>query len=248
MQLFRPTPSKPALARRSLRAGFTLLELLIVIAIIGILTATGYIIARDIVPQYRTREAAMDFANKVEQCRNLAVSSGRRCRIAMLTGSLASELTDLTANAGSYEIDLEIPATGGWDTLPVDTYTDNTDDNASTGLIDLSSTATNGLRHVSILDWGTIAGPGTGNDSAIVFDTRGFVENPSSDFTSGVITITFVNEVAEDRGSADRWDVQITRAGIAHLDSSRSTKDDNVTLGGTATNTTYDSSGAFRSP
>lgn len=248
MTQLRPVRSRLVPAGGPARAGFTMLELLIVIAIIGILTAAGYIIARDIVPQYRTRKAAMEFANAVEQCRSLAIHSGRRCRILMLEGAIASELSDLSSNAGSYEVDLEIPETGDWDTLPIDTYTDTTDDNASTGIVDLSADSPNGMRHVSILDWGTISGPGVGNDSAIVFDTRGFVENPASDFTNGVITITFVNEVAEKRGTPDRWNVQITRAGVAHLDSSRSTSDDNLTLGGTATNTTYDSSGSFRAP
>ncbi len=233
--------------RAGRQQGFSLLEMMIVLAIIGVLTSVGYVIAKDIVPQYRTRMAAMDFANHIEQCRNLAVSSGRRCRIVMLAGEIATQLEDLDSNTGKYQIDLEIDG-GGWDTLPVDTITDSVDDNASTGVIDISSTSANGFKHVAILDWGTILGPGSDNDDAIVFDTRGFVANPTSDFTSGLITITFVNKVAESRGSPDRWAVHITRAGVAHLDSSRSTKDDNVTSGGTASNTTYDPGGVFGAP
>lgn len=232
-------------ARRG-RAGFTLIEIMIVIAIIGILTSAGYIIARDIVPQYRTRQAAMDFATQVGQCRNLAIASGKRCRIQMLTAD--SDLDNLDANYGKYSIDLEIADGAGWDTLPVDTFTDTTDDNEVSGIIDLAPDTPTGKKHVAIADWGALAGPGTGNDDAIVFDTRGFLDNPATDFTSGLISITFVNKVAEAKGVPDRWEVAITRAGLAKMVSNRRSTDDNFTASGTATTTTYDPGGSFGAP
>lgn len=238
-----------------LRQGFSLIEMMIVVALIGILTSAGYVIARDLVPQYRTRGAAMDFANTVGQCRSMAMTTGRDCRILLV--EYDDDLANPDDNYGKYLIQVEITqasSTGsgssttlGWDTLPIDTVGDTTDDNESTGTIDLSTAPTR-QRRVAIADWGSIGGPGLDNDNAIVFDTRGFVSNPSSDFTDGKITVTFVNKVAEFRGSPDQWEVEITRAGLAKLNSSRRVTDDNVGSGGTAVSTTADSDGVFGSP
>lgn len=248
-----------AAGRRRGRAGFTMLEIVIVVAIFSILTAIGYVFARDLVPQYRTRGAAMDFVSWVNHCRTTAITTGRQCRILLV--EYDDDLDNMHTNTGKYLVQVAIPSdisssssavpsatTIGWDTLPLDTVTDTSDDNASTGTIDLSTGDTR-QRRVALAAWPALGGPGIDNDNAIVFDTRGFVANPSSDFTDGKIRITFVNKVAEERDVPDRWEVQITRAGLAQLNSSRRGNDDNFTQGGgTAASTSYDSDGVFDPP
>jgi prepilin-type N-terminal cleavage/methylation domain-containing protein len=234
------------------RRGFTLIEVMIVVAIMSVLTAIGFVIARDIIPQYRTRGAAMDFANWVSTCRTTAIQTGRQCRILLVDHD--PDLVDLDDNLGSYLVQVEVAPIGGgtvtdaWDTMPIDTVTDTVDNEAATGTIDLSTGQTR-QRRVAIDQWDAIGGPGVGNNNAIVFDSRGFVANPPGDFRDGKISVTFVNKVAESRSAPDRWTVNISRAGVAQLDSSRRTADDNFTMGGgTATSTTYDPAGAFSPP
>lgn len=241
-----PAPYRPRL-RRSGRAqrrqGFSLIEVMMVIAIIGVLTAIGYGLAQDLIPQYRTRQAAMEFSNAVSNCRNLAVQSGQRCRVQLLVAD--PDLDDLSNNIGRYQVDVEMGPGLGWDVLPMDSEADNTDDDQSAGLVDLDRSAVNGLRHVAIADWGSIVGPGSGNADSLVFDTRGFLLNPDDDFAAdgssdGQISITFVNKVAEAKGSPDRWSVRINRAGLTQLDSSRRASDNSSSGGGISASTTAD--------
>ena len=70
--------------RKHHRKGFTLLEMVIVLAIVMILTAWGMFMSRDMLPRYRTRDAAMTFAKYVELCQNLAVRSNKECSILMV--------------------------------------------------------------------------------------------------------------------------------------------------------------------
>lgn len=254
MPILRPSSASARIrARRGgRRRGFTLIEVMIVVAIITVLTSIGFVIARDIVPQYRTRAAAMDFANWVSTCRTTAIQTGRQCRILLVEHD--DDLTDLDENHGQYMVQVAVTPIGAtavvdpWDTMPIDTVTDTVDDEDATGIIDLSTGQTR-QRRVAIDQWEAIGGPGVDNDNAIVFDSRGFVANPATDFRDGKIAVTFVNKVAESRGVPDRWTVNVSRGGIAQLDSTRRTTDDHFTSGGgTATSTTYDPAGAFSPP
>lgn len=254
MPLLRVRPASARLRQRRApsRRGFTLIEIMIVVAIMTILTAVGFVIARDIIPQYRTRAAAMDFATWVSTCRTTAIQTGRQCRILLVDHD--DDLVDLDENHGRYLVQVSVPAPPGgsavdpWDTMPMDTVTDTTDDQDATGTIDLSTGQTR-LRRVALDQWDNIGGPGIDNDNAIVFDSRGFVANPPSDFRDGKISVTFVNKVAEANNVPDRWTVNITRGGVAQLDSTRRGTDDNFTSGGgTATSTTYDPAGSFSPP
>ena len=227
------------------RRGFTLIEVLVVVALVGILTSLGFVYARDLIPQYRTRSAALDFANRISDCRTTAISTGRACRVLLV--AFDGDLTNLDNNVGAYRIQVEIPGGAGWDTLPIDTINDSVDDNQTEGVYDLSTGETK-LRRVAIDDWGTIGGPGVDNDNAIVFDSRGFVANPTSDFQDGMIEVSFVNKVAQRRGSPDRWTVQVLRTGLTKLNSSRRATDDEIGSAGTASATTYDPAGPFGSP
>lgn len=227
------------------RAGFSLIEVMMVVAIIMVLTAMGYGYASEQIPRTRTRMAAMDFASFVGQCRSLAISNGTSCRILLV--EYDNDLANLDSNAGMYIVQAQT-TDGDWDTLPLDILASGSDLQAGTGTIDLSSGATR-LRHVSISEWEAIGGSGTGNNNALVFDNRGFLSNPPNDFLNGKISVTFVNKAAEEKGVQDHWTVQVTRAGLAQIDANLRGSDDNfATAGGTATSSTYDPAGPFGSP
>lgn len=213
-------------------AGFTLLELVIVIGLVGILTAMGIIMSNDLIPRYRTRAAALQFQAKAQECRALAVRSGKECSIWLIASD--SSLTDLTSNTGEYWVGLGDSNRNStqWDYLPVETGAGDLD--TSQGQIDLGdTTSTHYLRRVAIADWGSgIGGPGTGNSNRIVFGPRGFVTNPASDFNSnGYIPIRFVNKAARAEGRTEDFIARVTRSGMVRVDPSNNDTLDGLSSG-----------------
>lgn len=203
--------------RRS-RGGFTLIELVVVIAIIMILSAIGIGLSSDLIPRFRTRQAAKTFASKVQECRALAIRSGRECRVWLVASD--SSLTDLTQNDGEYWVGLgdKNRSSTVWDYLPPDPAGGGSDD--SQGLIDIGDEDSAWYqRRVGIEPWTSLGGPGTGNGDCIVFDPRGFVKNPASDFGAlGTIDVTFVNKVARAEGWAEDYTVKVSRTGMTRID------------------------------
>lgn len=241
----RPSPLRRRTRRTESRAAFSMIELMVVVSMILVLTAIGYDYGSDLLPRYRTRQAAMDFANYVGECRALAITKGMPCRVLLV--SFDNDLDILGSNQGSYVVQSQT-SSGAWDTLPLDLGTTGVDLQAGTTTVDLASGQTR-LRHVSIKQWASIGGSGAGNANALVFDSRGFLSNPPDDFQNGKISVTFVNKVAREKGVTDEWTVQVTRAGLAQIDAAMRGTDDNFTnAGGTATSTTYDPAGPFGSP
>ena len=197
---------------RKTRHGFSLIEMMIVVAIFSILAVVGFGSTRDTLPRYRTYSAAEQFAGNVATCRIAAIRSGYECRILM--SDYDSKPGTLTAdNTGEYYLQLGNKSiqSDEFDTLPTTLMEVH-------GHFSLAEGSTNYKRNVSIMDWGTINGTsGAGSDS-IVFSPRGFVANPSSDFTDGYITIRFVNKVAYKDGISDIYKVQISRSGMTRIE------------------------------
>lgn len=224
-------------SRRRLRqqAGFTMLELMIVVAIIMVLTAAGIGMSSDMVPRYRTRRAAKEFVAKVQQCRALAIRSNRECSVWMVSAD--GSLSDVSTNGGEYWVAMGDASNNStnWDILPVDSMSDGSDDDSSLGIIDIGDTSSSHYaRHVSISPWNAITGPGVGNNNRIVFDPRGFVRNPVGDFDSnGYISITFVNKKARKNGTTEDFVVDISRAGMTRLSSTVNPVYDSLTSGTT---------------
>jgi prepilin-type N-terminal cleavage/methylation domain-containing protein len=200
-------------------AGFTLLELVIVIAIVLVLTALGIGMSRDIIPRFRTLRGAKVFSAKAQQCRALAIRTGKECAITLV--SYDSALTDVSTNDGYYTVALGDSSrdSSTWDYLPPDPAGGGTDD--SEGLVDIGDEdGQYYLRRVGLGNWGTITGPNTGNSNRIVFDARGFVSNPVGDFGSlGYITVTFVNKMASAQGRTENFTVRVARSGMTRVDS-----------------------------
>lgn len=200
--------------RRASRGGFSLVELAIVVAIMGIFAALAASDMTKPLPSWRTRRAAKEFAASLNQCRQLAMSENARCRVRLDTYDPAPD--DGGLGMGSYFIEREADA-GTWDILPVDIS--GPDATTGEGTVDISEGGEDEMHLVSIANWGTIAGV-DGDD--IVFDARGWLVNPATDFgTTGYIEVTFVNKSAREEGAVDDWKVLVSRAGLVRLESSK---------------------------
>ena len=104
---------------------------MIVVAIITILTAVGIGMSSDLVPRFRTRQAARTFAAKVNECRSLAIRSGKECSVWLLAAD--TSLTNLSSNTGEYWVGMgnKNRNSATWDYLPVDTETGGSDSDQS---------------------------------------------------------------------------------------------------------------------
>ena len=201
--------------------GVTLIEVMIVVAIIGILSGLAGWTAHRIFPKYRSKGAAMEFAKYLDLCRMHAIRTNRECRIAILDSD--SSPGTLGSNVGQYSISLGNASVNStaWDILPEDTYSDASDDLQHQGIIDLS-TGEHKQHDVSIVyTSGNIGGPRTGLTDSLVFSPKGYLLNPATDFNSeGYIELSFANKVALNEGVNDVYVVMITKFGMTRLDNS----------------------------
>ncbi len=192
-------------ARRH-RAGVSLVEIAITIAIAAILAAIGAGLMVGTIPSWRTRQAAYDFASVLNLARNLAIADGVEYRVRVVTADPSAD--DDVGNVGVYTLERgnKSSASDEWDILPVD---DNGPDTVE-GTYDLGMGGDEQLRDVSIYN--------VADGTDIVMSPRGWVANPDSDFdTAGHITITFINKRARIQGDSDERYVQVTRSGMARV-------------------------------
>jgi len=211
---------------RTTKKGFTLLEVAIVCVVIGILSAIAGWQVQAMLPKFRTRAAAVEFAKYVDMCKNLAIRANKECKITILEadsspGSLG------TANIGKYSISMGNSSrdSTAWDILPEDTFVtgDTTDADQTMGIIDLSAAGEQRQQKVSIMHTvGSIGGPGNGLSDSIVFSPRGFVTNPPTDFNAtGYIEIVFANKLAMSENISENFVVMITKTGMTRLDNTK---------------------------
>ncbi|MEC7948897.1 MAG: prepilin-type N-terminal cleavage/methylation domain-containing protein [Myxococcota bacterium] len=206
-----------ALARR----GLTLIELAVVLAIVGIVAAIGWGSTRAYIPRFRMITAAKGLKADTMKLRSLAVSTGRETRLT-LSGTPGT-CTDAEGYGGSWTMAIGNRSSGSssWDLLPEDTAADGSDDDRSEGTVDIGPEGNRTARGVCLRQWASLAGPGAGNGDSIVFSPRGFITNPSSDFSTvaGTIDLTLVNLHAASRGVTDEVSVRLFRTGAARLES-----------------------------
>jgi len=204
------------LRRRGIR-GVTLLEIAIVVAIIGIMAGLGGTMLTELIPSWRTRRAASEFASAMNTCRQMAIAHGVEYRVRL--GAYDPDVGGSGGNIGIYYVERGDAANGSasWDVLPVDM--DGSDAMTGEGTVDFSAGGEDELRGVSLDQWGVISGV-SGND--VVCSPRGWLINPVSDFDgNGYIRVSFVNKKARQKGDVDDWDVLVSRGGMVRMEASR---------------------------
>ncbi len=206
------------------RRGVTLVEIAIVVALIGILAAIGAGMMNELMPSWRTRRAARDFAAHASQARAMAIADNVQYRV--YVEETDPDPASGTTNIGVYWVqkgDLAAHSTA-WDTLPVDMS--GSDALTGEGYVNIQQDAQDSLPWVSIEALpAVLAGEDSWTDS-IIFNPRGMLDNPASDFTcdingdsssDGYICVKFVNNKAAAVGTTDEWTVLISRAGSVRM-------------------------------
>ena len=199
---------------RSLKRGFTLLELIFVVALISILTALAIFSARDLVPRFRARAAAYDMQNALHLARVLAVERNKETRLIISDYDVFATTANGTwYGAWRLEVGNKDFHSTSWTTVTPSAY-------------DVSDGGEQEKRHVS-LDYarnGTLSGPSwcTCGDS-VVFNPQGWVANPAGDFENdGDIRFIWVNKEAAGKGVTDEYWVRVYRGGMIRVDATLS--------------------------
>lgn len=201
-----------------MRRGYTLVELVVALGIVTILAAIGWSSLRDYIPRFRLVGAAKMLRADINELRNTALATNRQTRL-VLTGS-GGDCSDRDTYGGSWRLEIGDASRNSkkWDVLPADLVETGADADQSEGVRDIGPDGARKARGVCLEAWDTLSGPGTGNDDAIVFSTRGWVENPFEDFDSrGYFVLTFVNQVAARNGATDEIAVTVSRAGVVQV-------------------------------
>lgn len=199
------------------RRAFTMLELVVVIGIMAVIVGLGIGLTRDQAPRFRSVQVAKDLRQDMMSLRTTAIEQGVETRL--LLESADSSPNDAGApNQGAWRLQIgnAAMASTAW-----------TDLNASgRASVSIEKGGSNYAKSVSLADWGSLSGPWAGNESAIVFSPRGWVQNPDGDFGSdGYITLSVVNKAAWRHDVDDHIDLKVARSGNVTMVSSLSSRD-----------------------
>ena len=201
------------------RHAFTLLELVLVLAILGLLGAIGWGTLRSRVPRYRLVEAGSLLAQSVQTLRMTAITSSRETRLVLVEPDPAAADPSVWGGAWWMQAGNRSVASTAWEYLPIDAA-DGLDDEQGEGIVDLGRGGNHRMPGVGLARWEALSGPGTGNADAIVFNPRGWVGNPATDFDdNGYISLKLVNKQALATGFEDAIYVRIARSGYVRMES-----------------------------
>ncbi len=192
------------------RRGFTLLEMLFVVALISILSALAVFSTRDLIPRFRAQGAARDMANALQLARVTAIEQNKETRLLILDYDTAATTFDGNwYGAWRIEVGDKSLHSSSWSTLDASEY-------------DVARDANNQKRNVS-LDYsrnGSLGGPTWCScGDAVVFNPQGWVANPPGDFQSdGDIQLIWVNKAAAAKDITDEYWVRLYRGGMIRVD------------------------------
>ena len=202
------------------RGGFTLVEVIVAVAILIILAAIGWGTMQTYLPRFRLIRVAKQFRGDLSTMREIAVQGNRESKLELLNH--AGDCSDVASWGGAWQKSLgnKVFGSNRWDLLPEDSRVDGTDDDQSKSLVDFTLESSERGYDVCFRDWGYLQGPSLGgnNSDSIVFSPRGWLRNPASDFNSrGYMEFMFVNQEANRKGAIDAIKVQLSRSGMIRL-------------------------------
>jgi prepilin-type N-terminal cleavage/methylation domain-containing protein len=194
------------MAYRLRRARFTLIELVVTLAIFTTLAGLGAWGSKNMVPRWHTRTMAYKVKSDLERCRAIAIQYGNYCRMKIFLYD--NTLGTLNASKGFYRIQWcntnlgDTYAAGTcWDTLPID-KPDTKGGGTVEGTINFAIAA---KKKTSISGYGgatgiphQIAWPppyNIVNLDSIIFDSYGALINPPGNYTAdGHLYIDIANK------------------------------------------------------
>lgn len=192
------------------RRGFTLLELAITIAIIGIVAIIAVPNMMRFIGRYRLNQATQSLSQQIVLCRTMAISSNREHAIEFLEADNGQGASDWRDNTGRYRFlrgnrprfstEWEPIALGGA---------------AGDGVIDLAS-GPGDVIGVSLESWSSLRGPPqTQLPDAMVFGAHGFATNDPVDFSDTFVRVVLRNQATDD--DADRRVVLTDQGGNTYV-------------------------------
>ena len=165
------------------QAGFSLIEMMVVVALFGIFAALAYPSLTPLIPRFRLNRAVAEFTSEVQNARMMAIAEATEYRVCLMDKDDDPDNAAASSTHGGYRIDKGNAMSGSsiWTQYKSTFFLYNSD---------------NYYNGVSLVYWTPIGGPGAGNDDCIVLSPKGWLDNPASDFDGGFIYIHFRNKVA----------------------------------------------------
>ena len=208
----------------AVRAGFTLPEVMMVIAITAVLVAIGWYTAQDSIARNRMIRVARMLQSDIQLLRTMAITTNREARLKLVHAD--TDLDPGSAQQGEWllQIGNRSDRSTEWDTLPID----EAGWDGAVAVVDdegersLAPGGTQQAPWISLAAWDPLAGPGLGNEDCVVFSPRGWVSNPPGDFRTGYIALRIVNKRAMLGGATvgdGEWvDLKLARGGLARME------------------------------
>ena len=197
------------------RQAFTMVELVIVLAIVVILAAVGIGQMTDLLPRFRARKAANQLAADISRARMMAMMHNKEAKFEVTDWD--TSFTDVDSPAyGSWEISVgnKTSSSTCWDVLPVD----------DGGCVDTYQTE--GVRDISAdgEDFARFVGLATPTVFEISFNPRGWVSNDAGDLQQGAengyIEYLIYNKASASKGlTQDNYSVRVYRSGMVRVES-----------------------------
>ncbi len=191
-------------------SGYTLVELAVVVAIVGILAALAGPDVSSHLGRFRLNGAARELEAQIGTCRLLAISENREYALQLVTHDPSPDEGPKSSGVGEYRIlagDAGSHSTT-WDVLPIGA-------GDGEGIFNLAHPI-NGWKGISIEEWSPLQGPsGYNMPDALIFSPRGYLLNPSSDLPGGQMAIVLRNRYALPR--VERRAILVRQGGDARM-------------------------------